>query len=212
MLANITPVTNLVESGPLTWDMAKQIIQSQHNLAIYSITALVGVTAGLLIITWVWNLFLRKHELNKAIESLKAEMTAKEKEAFAELAKETKDEIGEIKEEIEKTVSERMILFDAEKASLFALANSQAGHWDVAATWWAIAIEGYARSNLANMVRISVNALNASLTQCQKLGNKGKKTIEGHLSSIPPILSQEKEQIEDKLSKLPEEIPKESVT
>lgn len=43
MLANITPVSNLTESGPLTWDMAKQIIQSQHSLAIWGITVLVGL-------------------------------------------------------------------------------------------------------------------------------------------------------------------------
>lgn len=212
MLANITPVTNLTESGPLTWDMAKQIIQCQHNLAIYGITALVGVTAGLLIITWVWNLFLRRHELNKAIGSLKADMTAKEKEGLAKLTKEMKDEIGKIKEEIEKNVSERMILFDAEKARLFALASQQLKVWDNAAIWWATAIEGYVKCKMEDLVRISVDQLNASLEQCKTLTDEKKKTIEGHLSFIPPILSQEKEQIEDKLSKLPEEIPEESGT
>ena len=206
MLTNIPLIINLGEAGPLTWNMAKQIIQSQHTLAIYGITAVVGLAILVVAASWLWNLYLHKRELQRAIKSLRSEITTKAKEDFAKLSERTKDDIGRIKKEIEKSVEERMVLFDAEKARLFALASAQLKDWETTAVWFAIAIEGYDKAEKEEMLRICVDALNANLAACKKLSESNKQRIKKCLPFIPEILQKEKEQIEDKLKKLPEEI------
>ncbi|GAG67031.1 unnamed protein product [marine sediment metagenome] len=206
MFVNFLPITNLAESGPLTWDMAKQIIQSQHTLAIYGITAVVGLAILVVAASWLWNLYLHKRKLQRAIESLRSEITTKAKEDFAKLTERVKDEVAEMKKQIEKSVAKRMTEFNAEKARLFALAADQSKLWERASFWWAEAIEGYAKAESEKGIRIAVDALNSRLGKCKKLGDGLKESIKKHLSFIPKILGEEKEQIEDKLKKLPEEI------
>ena len=228
MFTNIPLIINLGESGPLTWDMAKQIIQSQHTLAIYGITAVVGVAAVLLVFSLIWNVFLRRHELKKAIESLKSEIFTKGKEDFAKLTTETKDAIGKMKKEIDKTIEERMTRFDktieermtrfdktaeermtrfdADTARLFVLTGYQMKEYEGTAVWCAKAIEGYAKAREEALLRTCVDALNANLVECKKLSDSDKQKIKKCLPSIPEILKEEKEQIEKKLNKLPEEI------
>jgi len=198
MFTNIPLIINLGESGPLTWDMAKQIIQSQHTLAIYGITAVVAVAAGLMVASWLWNLFLRRHELERAIESLKSEITARVEEDFSKLAKKTE-------EEIEKNVAKKMMELDADKARLFAISARQSAVWGRASMWWAEAIESYAKIGQEHLLRVTVDALNEDLGKCKKLEHKERKAIKKCLSSIPETLNKEKEQIEDKLKKLPKE-------
>lgn len=77
MFISALPVANLPGSEQLTWDMAKQIIQSQSNLATISIMVLVAVGVGLMGASWVHNLFLRRYEIENAIESFKSEITIK---------------------------------------------------------------------------------------------------------------------------------------
>ncbi len=216
MFTNIPLIINLGESGPLTWDMAKQIIQSQHNLAMWGITILVGLAVLLVAGSWIWSLLLRRHELQKAIESLKREITTKIKEDFAKLTERFKDEVAKMKKEIEKrveermtrfdkTVEERMMLFDAEKARLFAIAAYQMKKYETTVVWFAEAIEGYAKTGTEDILRTSVDALNANLAACKKLSERSKQEIKKCLPFIPEVLKKEKKQIEDKLKKLPEE-------
>jgi len=217
MFTSVPLIINLGEAGPLTWDMAKQIIQSQHTLAIYGITAVVGVAAVLLVFSLIWNVFLRRHELQRATESLRREITTKIKEDFAKLTERFKDEVAKMKKEIEKsveermtrfdkTVEERMTLFDAEKARLFSFATYQMKNWEGTAVWFAEAIEGYAKTREEDMLRKCVDTLNATLAACKKLSDSDKQKIKKCLPFIPEILKEEKEQIEDKLNKLPKEI------
>lgn len=203
MLTNIPLIINLGEAGPLTWDMAKQIIQSQHTLAIYGITAVVAVAAGLMLASWIWNVFLRRHELERAIESLKSEITTHAEKDFMKLTGRVKDEIDKMKKEIEKSVSQETIFLDAEKSRLFALTNTQMNEWENAALWWGMAVKGYAKAQKESLLRVSVEGLSGILEKCQKLTDKDKEQIKGYLSLVPEILWLEKEQIEDKLKKLP---------
>jgi len=212
MFTNIPLIINLGESGPLTWDMAKQIIQSQHTLAIYGITAVVAVAAGLMFASWLWNLFLRRYELKKASESLKSEITARLDEDFSKLSGRNKDEIEKMEKKLEKTVEERTIQFDASAARLFVLMNRQMGEWENAVAWEATAIKNCAKSGDENMLRIIVETLNTDLEKCKKLRDKDKEAIKECLCAIPGILTKEKEQIEDKLKKLPEETTEQSET
>ncbi|MBA7494992.1 hypothetical protein ES702_05571 [subsurface metagenome] len=204
--------TNLTEPGPLSWDMAKQIIQTQSTLAMVAITVLVGVALLILAGSWIWHFRLHKRELEEAVESLKAKLTAEGKRDFMQLTKRVNDEVEKIKKEIEKSVEERIILFSAEEARLFAFANVQLKDWEGAVGWWADAIVGYAKAGQKSLLRVAVDALNDYLGQCKKLEDDDRKTIKKSLSSIPEILREEREQIEDKLKKLPKEITKQSET
>ncbi len=215
--------TNLAESGPLTWDMAKQIIQTQSNLATLAISVLVGVAVLLLAGSWIWHFRLHERELEEALESLKAALTAEGKRDFMELTKRVNDEVEKIKKEIEKNVEERITqfdkntkekttLFDAEKARLFAYAAFQLEDWESTAMWFAEALKGYAKTGQEELLRDSVDLLNGNLAACKKLSESFKQKIKKCLPFIPEILKDEKEQIEDKLKKLPEEITGQSET
>ena len=223
MFASISLPTNLAVSESLSWDLAKQIIQSQHNLAMYGLTVLVGVAVVLLAGSWIWHFRLHKRELEEAIKSLKAALTAEGKRDFMELTKKVNDELEKIKKEIEKNVEqrmtrfdktgeERMILFNAEKARLFGFANAQLKAWEAAVSWWTEAVVGYAKMGEEKLVRAVVDMVIVGLDQCKKLEDDVREKIKKSLSSIPETLRKEREQIEDKLRKLPKEITEQSET
>ncbi|HDY68879.1 MAG TPA: hypothetical protein ENH85_13945 [Candidatus Scalindua sp.] len=206
MLVNTFLTTNLAESGPLTWDMAKQIIQTQSNLAVFAITILVGLAVLLVAGSWIWNIFLRKYELKKAIESLKSEMLCERKKDFAHLNKEVTDEISRMKQEIKKDISNQLTLLEAGKARLFALVNEQNNWWAGAVGWWAEAVVKYGQCKDDYMLRVAVVGVLKSLKECEKqkvsLNKKQRENIKECLSYIPEILGKEKREIEDKFSKL----------
>lgn len=193
----------LVQDKPISWEMAKQIIQSQNNLAIYSITALLGLAALLGGASWFTNIYLVRRELRSTIKSLESKITIKEKDAFTELAKQIKEEVTKIKKEVEESIEQKMILFDADKARLFAIVNRQSEKWENAASWLATAIIGYAKIGKDKMLRISVDALNENLEKCKELKDKNKERIKECFPFIPEILSKEREQIKEKLDRLP---------
>ena len=203
MFANVPLVTTLAESEQLSLDMAKQIIQSQHNLAMIGISLLVGIAVLLLAGSWIWHFRLHKRELEEAVESLKSALIAEAKKDFMELTTRVKDEVEKMKKEIEKSVEERLIVFDAEKARLFALATYQMKEYEATAAWFAEAIGGYAKTRQEGLLRVCVNALISNLAVSKKLSESDKQRIKKCLPFIPEILKKEKEQIEDKLKKLP---------
>jgi len=186
--------------------MAKQIIQSQSNLAVFAITVLVAIAALLVAGSWIWNIFLRKHELEKAIESLKSEMLCETKKDFARLKKEITDETSKIKQETEKNISRQLTLLEAEKARVFALVNEQNNWWVGAVGWWAEAVVKDGQYKGDWMLRISAVGLSNSLEEYKKqnipLPEQQKEGIKQCLPYIPEILAKEKEEIEDKFNKL----------
>lgn len=206
MFVNTFLTTNLAESGPLTWDMAKQIIQTQSNLAMTAIAALVGIAAFLLVGSWVRNILIRKYELEKAIEPLRLEVFGEMKKDFAHLKKEITEETSKTRQEIEKNISSRLILLDAEKARIFAFINEQNNWWPEAAASWADAVVGYAKCKDDFMLRNVLVAVQRTIGECgkQKISpsEQQRKRIKKCLSYIPKILGEEKKEIEDKLKKL----------
>ena len=212
MFTNIPLITNLPESKQLSWDMAKQIIQSQSNLAIFGISVLVGVAILVMAASWLWNFYLHKREIEKVIESFKSEIDTKVEESLINLTERIKDQVKKMRQEIEKSVEERLILFDAQTARLFALVNTNSKAWDNAAVWWATAIGGYGKTGDERMVRICVDALNGALNKCEVLEDVDKNEIKACLPAIPRILNEEREKIEDRLNSLPNRIKKKSDT
>ncbi len=61
--------------------------------------------------------------------------------------KKIKSEIKDMKKEVEENVKEQIIFLDAEKARLFANICVRDKSWDIASTWWASAVIGYANDN-----------------------------------------------------------------
>ena len=197
---------SLTESGPLTWEMAKQIIQTQSNLAMVAIAALVGIAAFLLIGTWVRNILVRKDELKKAIEPLRLEVFGEMKKDFAHLKKKITDETTKTLKKNKEDISSQLTLLEAEKARLFALVNQQNNWWGGAAVWWAEAIVRAAECKNDFILMKGVNGLSNALKECMKrkipLPEQRKKEIKQCLSYIPKLLGNKKEEIEDNLNKL----------
>ncbi len=212
MFASVSLPTDLVASESLTWDIAKQIIQSQHSLAIYGMTTVVAIAGSLMLAAWIRNFYLRKRELERAIDSVKSEITSKVEEDFTKLTEGFKDEIGKIEKGIQKNVEGRMTLFDAEKARLFGLVNLQFKNWENVVGWMGTAITHYAKTEEKGLLRICVDALNQNLDKCKELKDDTREGIKKCLPSIPKILSEERKQIEDKLEKLPKGTTEQSET
>lgn len=207
MLVNIPFIINLIaelpEAEQLSLDVAKQLIQSQHNLATIGISVLVGIAVLLMAVTWLWNFYLHKRELERAIETLKSEITARADERI-------KDEVGKMENEIKESIAKSLTKFDADKARLFAITAGQEKVWEAQVSWWAKAIEGYAKTEQEHLLRVAVDALNDALKKCETLKADRKEDVKKYLSFIPEILQQEKEQIEKRLNELPKKIKKES--
>lgn len=179
----------------LSWDMAKQIIQTQNNLAIFSVTVLVGMAILLLAGTWIYNVYLNKRRLKNIVENLKKEITEK-------LTKYAEDAIKIEVNKLEKSINENLMNFDAEKSRLFALVCKGADLYPHACVHWADAIIKYAKIKDDYFLRVSVDALNTHLTKCEGLTPKQIADIKNCLSFIPEILEKERKQIEDKLNKI----------
>lgn len=204
MFATIPFMIERPESGQLSWDTVKLIIQSQHNLAIYGITALVAVAILIAGASWFTNFYLVRRELEETIDSLWSELTTKE-EDFKKTAESIKENAEKMMKETKKDIEEKLIAFDADKSRLFAISAFQMGAFESEAYWWANAIKGYAESNAPGLLRIAVDRLNDALGKCKKLKDRNRKQIKEGLSFIPIILRDEKEQIENKLKGLPKE-------
>lgn len=202
MFANILWAASLPETEQLSWDIMKQIVQSQYNLAAYGLMAVIAVAVLVAGGSWVTTFYLSRREVRRIIESLRSEMRSAREEDFAELEKRIKEEIDKLKKMVEEDTKDKIELFDAEKARLFALSGQNAQLWSRAAYWWAKAIKRYTELNQDELVRVSVDGVIKNLNKCERLKDADKKDIEKYISFIPNILEKEKEKIEAKLAEL----------
>lgn len=113
-----------------------------------------------------------------------------------------------MRKEIEKSLEERLMLFNADKARLFALVSEERNWWGTAASWWATALVNFTEAETKDqgMLRIVTDRVYRALKECERskvsLNEEQKKNIKKCLSSIPEILEREKKQIQDKFNKL----------
>jgi hypothetical protein len=127
MFANILWAANLPESEQLSWDIVRQIIESQYNLATLGIIVIIAVAALVAGASWFTNFYLVRYELKKTIESFNSEII--------KIEKNLKDEVEKMEEKVVKAVgnvSEAMIIFNAEKARYLP---SQINKWDGGKMW-----------------------------------------------------------------------------
>lgn len=205
MFANISLAADLLESEQMSRDIFRLIIQSQSNLATLGIMVVVAVAAIVAGASWFSNFYLVRRELKSTIEFIKSETAT-------DVAKRIKDEVEKMERMVGKSLENRMTMFDAEKARLFAFANEQIGALETSVIWWAAAIEGYSKVGEERLLRVSVEALNSYLDKCKRLSEDSKKKIKNCFSFIPEILRREKNLIEYKLNNIPTEITKKSRT
>ncbi|MDD5530624.1 MAG: hypothetical protein PHX21_11455 [bacterium] len=227
---------NLPDSAKISWETIKLIIESQASHAEHAInflstfiaiaiTVIIAFTGLLLYFSW----FKNKKEVAELMTSCtdKINKMIKEKskeletllEQFKQIEKNLKTEINEITkksdkslEEFKQNVDEKLTEFDAEKSRLFALSAISRKDWKTSASWWVDAIIGYSKTKNGKGVRVSTNALIDALEQCEYCSAEDKKQISTCISSIPPILSEEKEKIKKRLKDLPEQKPTPSAT
>ncbi len=202
MFANILWAASLPETEQLSWDIMKQIVQSQYNLAVYGLMAVIAIAVLVAGGSWVTTFYLSRREVRRIIKSLRSEMRSAREEDFAELEKRIKEEIGKLKKMVKEDTEYKIEVFDAEKARLFALSSEHAQLWSRAASWWAEAIKRYSELNEDALVRVSVDSVIQNLNKCERMEDADKKKIEKYISFIPNILKEEKEKIEAKLAEL----------
>ena len=208
----ITILMLLAKTEPISWDMLRQIIQTQEWLAYYAITAVLVLVAIILAATWLSNFILHKRAIKKAVEEISSQVRSELKNDLDKFYKDSGDfgitiekrlmqMSDDIEEKTKKEVDKNIAYLNAEKSRLFALVCEQLKVWDDASEWWSLAIIGYAEVKKDKLLRISVDALINSLGLCPELDEKYKKRIGKCISSIPSLLNDEKEKIEMLLKK-----------
>ncbi len=205
-------LTSPVLGDSLNLETAKLIINSQHDMAMYGITVVVGLFALLLILYWLLQIPLANRKIDNAIKN---EITGKASEEFKkytqELDKKLEDNSKKMDEKMEALDDYMFLLHSAETSRLHANNAELRKLWDTAALWWSRAVKSYAETHIQEkLLRVAVNGLMGNLQKCEKLNEKGKEEIKECLPDIPDILSTEKRSIEKKLDKLPNEAPKKS--
>lgn len=209
-------ITDTLIANPLSWETIinaqHNLAVSQYNLAMYGITALLGLVAVALGLNW-WSA-KRENTIKKLKDDFKT-MENRIKTMEDRVKKDVDEKLGNVSKKLGNVdtkiqlMDKKMAKFDAQKARLFALGAQQAKVFSVAAHWWAIAIINYTNPKVDDkeFTRISVDAVIDSLKECIdkniELEDEDRKTIEAALSCISGTLDKEKKEIEDLLKKLP---------
>lgn len=202
MLVNNLILITIAASDALSWDIARQIIQTQEWLAFYGITIVIALAGILIFITWFANVLIHKREITKAIAEIRKEHDIE----YTKLYEKTDARMIEIKKDLQEKIIKSLNRILAESERAFALLcdplhkpllDSCIGHW-------ALAVIYYKKADNEEYLRISVDALRESLIRFEgeALSAKNRGCVEKCLPYIPSILSQEKEAIEDRLNQL----------
>ncbi len=215
-MVNITILMLLAETEPVSWDMLRQIIQTQEWLAYYAITATLVLVGIILAATWLSNFIVHRQAINKAIEEIKKETREVLKEDYATCIKRIESKVQEIEKGVGKSIgkeiaklrediSREITLLEAEKARVFAIVAEEAkGDMSAVCDWWATAIIKYVKASNDEGIRISVDALVRTLTKCKSMEKNELDSVKQCINLIPSILNKEKQQIENSIDKLQE--------
>lgn len=205
----INLIKNITVPEDLSWDFFNTIIQSQSNLAMMGITAVIGIAVLLAGASWLYNFVISKRELKSEIDnikkSLKEEVQTIRKEVQTireEMSTSIKDEMKKVEENTKDVIDKELTLINAESARVFAVVSENMNRWENAVDWWISAIKGYVDAKSEDMLRISVDALNSDLGKVELLDDEKIEDIKNCLSYIPDILNMERKEIKDKLENL----------
>lgn len=212
----ILPVAEQVGSAPLTWDMAKQMLQTQSTLATIAITVLATLAVLLVGFSWFRATVLDRRQRRTMEDSLRSDITAKlteQQQRHSEgLKKEVEDKLERMRQELTSNMTAGFSWSDIERSRMFAfLTSSLANRAATAATWWAQLIKqcvqakkdtNLDKANLDKNIRTGVSSMLAELGRCSELEEDKRDLIEDSLPYIPTILSHERRDIEQKLKQL----------
>jgi glutamine synthetase adenylyltransferase len=203
MFLSVLSVANLSATEGISWDIAKQIIQTQSNITIIGISVLVGIALLISGASWLTNFYLARRRLENILESHKLEIVSMAQESFKEYMEIIKKEVENAKEEIKESIEQEMTEARAEMSRLHARDSEQEEAWEIAALWWSRAIKDYAEATEGALLRVSVEGLKKNLEKCEDLDTSGKEEIRSILPKIPRTLWLEKTSIEEILNTFP---------
>lgn len=206
MTANYLILSIFAQSDELTW--ANRVINFQYNMIIWGIIVIIGLAALVAGASWFNYYRFSKQEFKHTINSLRLEMDTIKQELIIEIENELKKRSEETKKEILKLIKHELTDLNAEKARIFAIMADHIKRYNPATEWWSLAIEGYKKVGRDDFLRTSVEALIDSLNKCQQLTVKEIERIEKCLPSIPLVLDDEKNIIEERLTKLKDQVTK----
>ena len=135
LLFAATLSAKLGESDKITWDMAKQIIQSQYDMSMYGITTIIALALILMTASFVLNIYLN----NQKLESLKKEI----KSVWESDLKTHSDALKNEAEKIKKDLAETALKSEADTARAFTLICEQSKGWESAIGWALGAVVAY---------------------------------------------------------------------
>jgi len=211
----ILPVAEQVGTAPLTWDMAKQVLQSQSTLATIAITVLAAMAVLLVGFSWFRAAVLDRRQRTAMMDSIRSDVMAKltEQQQHSEgLKKEVEDMLEKMRQKLTSNMTADFSWSNIERSRIFALFTSSQAAWAAtAATWWARLIEQCVQAKkdtnldkaiLDKNIRTGVSSMLWELGRCSELKENERDLIEHSLSYIPTILSHERRDIEQKLKQL----------
>jgi hypothetical protein len=216
-------------------DLYQNVLQNQSANFTILITTLLGITVALLGASWAWNFFYAKKQIHQEVEEIteinrlkiQAQLEEQMNNKFAELEKKLTHKIEEndrnVQEKFSKTehqfnekfenlkneINKELIKNESEIARNFAVSTQQYKRYTASLSWWIIALEGYVKLDMVNMIRLAVDTILDILKKEDWYNNPYKefdinKEIQKIETNIPAILSNEKKEIISILkSKLP---------
>lgn len=202
----ILPVAEQVEVSPLTLDMAKQMLQSQANIATIGIsvlTALGGVFAIYALVSYV---FLRPRDIKRITDDVSAKLSEFEAKVSQRLLQQIKGQLDKVDKEAAERTSKALLIFELDQARLFAIGAHKDGQLPISAQWWAHLITLHKELEPGEALSVAVRSLRTVLEECKVLRGEERAEVEGCLPHIPKVFYHEKERIQKLVEGLPEEL------
>lgn len=202
MTANYLILSIFTQSDELAW--ANRVINFQYNMTIWGIIVIIGLAALIAGASWFNYYRFTKHTIN----SFRSEMDTIKQELILEIENKLKKQSEETKKEIHKLIQYELTDLNAEKSRVFAIVADHIKSYNNATQWWSSAIEGYKKVGRDDLLRRSVDGLIDSLNECQQLTNREIERIVKCLPIIPLVFDVEKKEIEERLTKLKDQVTK----
>ena len=209
MVTGILSIENLHGSDQLSWNFVQQIMQSQYDLAMYSLVALGILVAIVFGVRLVYNFWWTSHKLERMLSTFQPEINKKLMNASDALQKTAEEKVEQAKKQVEGSLQATgdLILSEAQRiGGLTAVAANQYSH---AAQFFSRAIAAASGSRLVAgdgvdlYLRGLVGPLRLSLKHCRSpLTKEVDREIKEDIAQLPTFLDKEKKEIVDRLAKL----------
>jgi len=217
-MANIMILLILTEAESISWDMAKEIINTQRSIMNTGIQVIIFVSLTIIALITVYNFILHKRAIKEAVDSIKLKIEEELLAKFKELEDRVETVINttgqdireQMKVDLKKLRNEKNIeiaALHAEKARVFAILNSNSKNYENAVRWWSQVITQSHKTDDSWLLRTGVEGLKQDLPKCRpfKQHDTKQKLIDS-IQLFPEELYPEKDEIEKAVKKIPTEM------